>query len=291
MGILIVNKPRAITSRELVDQVARLFPRLKVGHAGTLDPLATGIVIVCVGAATRLVEMLQLLPKSYRTVVRLGARSDTLDADGRIVVDPAPWVPSSLEIEQLLPRFLGEVNQKPPSFSALKVKGQRAYDLARAGQAIELEPRVVRIDRIALVRYVWPQLELDIDCGSGTYIRSIVRDMGEALTCGGLVETLVRTRVGPYGLEHAVDLADLSTKTIDRHIRPALDAVRDWPRLALDARQLEAVVHGRRLTAAELGGLSISAGPVALLDSAGHLVALGEVDSRKRWLEPWKVLI
>jgi tRNA pseudouridine55 synthase len=291
MGILIVNKPRGITSRELVDRVARLFPRLKVGHAGTLDPLATGIMIVCVGAATRLVEMLQELPKSYRTVIRLGARSDTLDAEGRIVVDPTPWVPSSLEIEEVLPRFLGDVNQKPPSFSALKVQGQRAYDLARAGHSVDLEPRVVRIDRIAMVRYIWPHLELDIDCGSGTYIRSVARDMGEALTCGGLVETLVRTRVGPYGLEHAVDLEDLSTKSIGRHLLPALDAVRDWPRLALNSHQLDAIVHGRRLTAAELGNLSIRSGPVALLDSAGNLVGLGEVDSGARWLEPWKVLI
>ncbi len=291
MGILIVNKPRGITSRELVDRVARLFPRLKVGHAGTLDPLATGIVIVCVGAATRLVEMLQLLPKSYRTVVRLGARSDTLDADGRIVAEPHPRVPSPLEVEHALARFLGEVIQRPPDYSALKIKGRRAYDMARAGQVVELAPRPVRIDRIALLHYAWPHLELEIDCGSGTYIRSIARDVGEALACGGFVETLVRTRIGPFTLEQAVGAADLSTESIGRHLRPALDAVPDLPRLVLDSRQLESVIHGRRLATAELGGPSVPAGPVALLDSAGNLVALGQLDPQDGWLQPRKVLI
>jgi len=291
MGILILNKPGGITSRDLVNRVARLLPRIKVGHAGTLDPLASGILIVCVGAATRLVEALQQLPKSYRTVFRLGARSDTLDADGRIVALPCPRVPSPLEVEHLLPRFLGQVVQKPPDYSALKIKGRRAYDLARAGRAVELAPRLVRIDQIALVRYSWPHLELDIDCGSGTYIRSIARDLGEALSCGALVETLVRTRVGPFLLAQAVDPADLSTESIGRHLRPALDAVPDWPRLVLESRQLESVVHGRRLTPGEMGSPPIAAGWVALLDSAGNLVALGELDSRDGWLQPRKVLI
>jgi len=291
MGILILNKPSGITSRKLVDQVARLFPRIKVGHAGTLDPLASGILIVCVGAATRLVETLQELPKSYRTVVQLGARSDTLDADGQIVALPCPRVPSPLDVDHALPPFLGQIVQRPPDYSALKIKGRRAYDLARAGQAVELAPRPVRIDRIAVVRYEWPRLELEIDCGSGTYIRSIARDVGEALGCGGFVETLVRTRVGPFTLEQAVGPEDLSSESIDRHLRPALDAVPNLPRLVLDPTQIESIVHGRRLSAAELGTLQIPAGQLALLDSAGNLVALGELDLQERWLQPRKVLI
>jgi len=291
MGILILNKPSGITSRKLVDRVARLVPRIKVGHAGTLDPLASGILIVCVGAATRLVETLQELPKSYRSVVRLGARSDTLDADGRIVAEPCPRVPSPLDVENALPPFLGQIVQRPPDYSALKIKGRRAYDLARAGHAVELAPRPVRIDHIAVLRYAWPLLELEIDCGSGTYIRSIARDLGEALACGGFVENLVRTRVGPFTLERAVGPEDLSTESIDRHLRPALDAVPNLPRLVLDPSQLESIVHGRRLTAAELGSPRIPAGRVALLDSAGNLVALGDLDPREGWLQPRKVLI
>jgi len=291
IGILVLNKPSGITSRDLVDRVARLLPRIKVGHAGTLDPLASGILIVCVGAATRLVETLQQLPKSYRTVFRLGARSDTLDADGRIVAEPRPRVPSPLEVEHALSRFLGEVAQRPPDYSALKIKGRRAYDMARAGQSVELAPRPVRIDRIALLRFEWPHVELEIDCGSGTYIRSIARDVGEALACGGFVETLVRTRIGPFTLEQALASADVSTESVRRHLRPALDAVPDLPRLVLDSRELESVIHGRRLAAAELGGPSVPGGRVALLDPAGNLVALGEVDPQDGWLQPRKVLI
>ena len=253
MGILILNKPSGITSRELVDRVVRLFPRIKVGHAGTLDPLASGILIVCVGAATRLVETLQQLPKSYRTVIRLGARSDTLDADGRIVAEPSPRVPSPLEVEHALPRFLGEVVQKPPDYSALKIKGRRAYDLARAGQVVELAPRLVRIDRIAVLRYEWPRLELEIDCGSGTYIRSIARDVGEAWPAADSSRPWSGPGSGRSRSNRRWTPRTLSTESIDRHLRPALDAVPDLPRLVLDSRQLEAVVHGRRLTAAELG--------------------------------------
>ena len=196
-GVLIVNKPSSMTSRAVVDRVARCIPGAKVGHAGTLDPLASGVLIVCIGSATRLVEMLLQLSKSYRTVVRLGARSDTLDADGRIEVETSPRVPSELNVQEVLHPFLGNVAQQPPDYSALKVKGRRAYDLARAGQAVKLTPRVVRIDRLVVLRYDWPQLEVEIDCGSGTYIRSIARDVGEALGCGGYVETLIRTRNRP----------------------------------------------------------------------------------------------
>jgi tRNA pseudouridine55 synthase len=291
MGLLVLNKPSGFTSRELVNQVARRFPGIKVGHAGTLDPLASGVLVVCLGAATRLVEELQHLRKSYRTVIRLGARSDTLDADGRIVEEARPRVPSACEVEVALQCFRGEVLQKPPDYSALKIKGRRAYKLARAGQSVELAPRLVRIDRIAPLSYTWPQLELEVDCGSGTFIRSIARDVGEELACGGLVESLIRTRIGPFTLEEALDPAQLTTRSIERHLRPASDAVPDLPRVVLDARQLEFVIHGRKLAAAELAGRAVSAGRLALLDQAGSLVALGEFDPESGCLQPRKVLV
>src|SRR5437763_8405087 len=176
-GVLVVDKPRGLTSRAVVDRVARLVPLAKVGHAGTLDPLASGVLVVCIGPATRLVEMVQRLPKSYRTVVLLGARSDTLDAEGRIEPAANPGIPSRLDIERAVSPLVGEVDQMPPDYSALKVGGRRAYDLARAGRPVELAPRRVRIDRIVVLHYDWPRLELAIDCGSGTYIRSIARDV------------------------------------------------------------------------------------------------------------------
>jgi tRNA pseudouridine55 synthase len=290
-GILVLNKPAGSTSRQLVDRVARLVPNTKVGHAGTLDPLAAGILIVCVGGATRLVENLHELPKSYRAMIRLGARSDTLDADGRIAIEPSPRVPTLPDVEQALPSLLGDVVQRPPAYSALKIKGRRAYDLARAGRTLELAPRLVRIDDIAVLDYQWPRLELAIDCGSGTYIRSIARDLGELLGCGGFVEELVRTRSGPFALEEAIDPEALSTESIAQYLRPALDAVAGLPRLTLDASQVKAVAQGRRLSTRGLSALPPSAGLVALLDEEGTLIALGEIDLEGDRLQPRKVLI
>jgi tRNA pseudouridine55 synthase len=291
-GILILNKATGVTSRKVVDQVARLLPRIKVGHAGTLDPLATGILIVCIGAATRLVENVQDLPKSYRTLVRLGARSDTLDADGSIEHVAAPRVPSLIEVQEAIVPLVGMVAQKPPAYSALKVQGKRAYDLARAGQALELAARPVRIDRITVLRYAWPDLELDIDCGGGTYIRSIARDIGDWLGCGGYVETLIRTRTGPFTLEQAVDPLALSAESLHGLLRPALDAVPTLPRLVLDASQVVAITQGKRLSTRDLQAeLPTDAGPLAMLNSEGTLIALGEFDPEHQWVHPRKVLV
>jgi tRNA pseudouridine55 synthase len=290
-GILVVNKPSGITSRKVVDHVVRLLPRTKVGHAGTLDPLASGILLVCVGSATRLVEELQRLPKVYRAGLRLGARSDTLDADGQVVEVPSPGIPSSPEIEHAVQAFSGDVVQTPPDYSALRIKGRRAYDLARAGHRVELAPRTVRIERVTVLRYAWPNLELEIECGSGTFIRSIARDLGEALGCGGLIDSLVRTRVGPFAIECAVGPAELSTESLDTHLRPGLDAVPGMARVVLDARQIDSVSHGRRVPAAELGLQPAPGGMVALLDTFGSLVALGDVDPTTGWVQPRKVLV
>lgn len=291
-GILVLNKPTGVTSRSLVDKVTRLLPRSKVGHAGTLDPLATGILIVCVGAATRLVQNVQDLSKGYRTHIRLGARSDTLDADGRIEVEASPRIPSFDEIEEAVRPLVGTVNQRPPAFSAKKIHGQRAYDLARAGKALDLAPQPVRIDRITITRYAWPHLELEIDCGGGTYIRSIARDIGDALGCGGFVETLVETRTGPFTLEEALDPATLSAQSMHAELRPCLDAVPNMQRLELDAAQVEAIIQGKRLPTRELRGESHGvSGQVALLNSEGTLIALAELDLAAGWVQPRKVLI
>jgi tRNA pseudouridine55 synthase len=290
-GVLVLNKPSGITSRKLVDQVARLALHSKVGHAGTLDPLATGILIVCIGTATRLVENLQELAKTYRTLVRLGARSDTLDADGQIEIEPSPRIPSLPELERALQPLTGDVDQRPPAYSALKIQGRRAYELARAGLALELAPRRVRIDRIEVLQYDWPNLELEIDCGGGTYIRSIARDVGETLGCGGFVQTLVRTRTGPFTLAAAIEPALLSSESICHYLRPAIDAVAGMARLVLDAGQVEAVAQGRRLYTQDLGAVPIAAGQVALLNPEGILIALGEFDPAQGWIQPRKVLL
>lgn len=290
-GILVANKPGGVTSRAVVDRVVRLVGRVKVGHAGTLDPLATGVLVVCVGPATRLVQEIQGFPKSYRTVVRLGARSDTLDADGRIELQRDSPVPSADEVATAVAPLVGDVEQVPPEFSALKVGSRRAYELARAGRTVDLAPRRVRIDRIKVLRYEWPRVELEIDCGSGTYIRSIARDLGEALGCGGLVEVLVRTRIGAFTLEDAVDPDRISVESLPGLLRPAVEAVAGRPRLRLAPDQVAAVAAGRRIAADLEGSAGIAPGPIALVDQRGELVALAELDPADGWIQPRKVFI
>jgi tRNA pseudouridine55 synthase len=289
-GVLNVNKPSGPTSRDVVNQVTRMLRRIKVGHAGTLDPLATGVLILCVGSTTRLIESIQRMPKTYRTVIRLGARSDTLDADGQVTEVDDPHVPDEGEIRRAIVSQVGEISQVPPEYSALKVQGRRAHELARSGQAVDLASRTVRIDSIELVAYTWPNLELEVDCGGGTYIRSIARDLGAALGCGGLVEVLVRTRIGPFTLEDAVAPAALTTGSLLGHLRSPLEAVPDLPRIPLDETQVAAIAQGRALAADRLAVPAPPPGPVALLGPDGNLIAIAEVDLHQS-IQPRKVLV
>jgi tRNA pseudouridine55 synthase len=287
-GVLNLNKPAGMTSRDVVDLISRPLRKVKVGHAGTLDPLATGVLVVCVGRATRLIEYVQRMPKAYRTVVRLGARSDTLDADGRIEVEESPQVPTEAEILEALLAQVGSIEQVPPQFSALKVEGKRAYDLARVGQAVDLAARAVRIDRIELLAYAWPRLELHVDCGSGTYIRSIARDVGEALGCGGLVEVLVR--IGPFRLEDAIDPTGQSIDAILAHLRPAVEALGDLPRLVVSSEQVLAIGMGKALSVLEVEGAEGLEGEAALVGPDGNLVAVAEVGGPLGAIRPRRVL-
>jgi tRNA pseudouridine55 synthase len=287
--VLNLDKPGGMTSRDVVDRVTRPLRGVKVGHAGTLDPLATGVLVVCVGSATRLIEYVQRSGKSYRTVVRLGARSDTLDADGQIEVEPDPLIPTEAELRSALSRQVGTIDQIPPQYSALKVAGRRAYDLARAGQAVALEARPVVIERIELVRYEWPRVEFTVDCGSGTYIRSIARDLGEALGCGGLVEVLVRTRIGRFLQSEAIDPLTLTVETIEANLRPPLEALDGVPRIVLDADQVALVLQGKGLDPTRVENGAGLAGEVALLGPDFGLVAIAEATPGGA-IQPRKVL-
>lgn len=206
-GLLVIDKPTGMTSRDVVNRVQQWFPRgTKVGHTGTLDPLATGVLVVCVGAATKLADVVQAMGKTYRSQFRLGATSDTDDADGAVTLVTDATPPTEEAVRTALAGFVGVVEQLPPAYSALKVAGRRAHDLARRGEAVELKPRPVRIDAVRLLGYAWPFVEVEVDCGKGTYIRSIARDLGEKLGVGGLVASLRRTRVGPFTAEQAIGL-------------------------------------------------------------------------------------
>ena len=290
-GVLNLDKPGGMTSRDVVDLVSRPLRKVKVGHAGTLDPLASGVLVVCVGSATRLIEYVQRMPKSYRTVVRLGARSDTLDADGRVEVRENPRIPAGAEILEALATQVGTIDQIPPQFSALKVEGKRAYDLARGGRAVELAPRPVRIDRVELISYAWPLLELDVDCGSGTYIRSIARDVGEALGCGGMVEVLVRTRIGPFLRGDAIDPTGRPIDDILAHLRPAEVALGDLPRLEVSAEQLLAIGMGKALPVRDVEGAGGLEGEAGLIGPDGALVAVADVGGPLGTIRPRRVLV
>jgi tRNA pseudouridine55 synthase len=219
-GILNLDKPPGISSARAVDRVKRLLPRgTKIGHAGTLDPFATGVLLLLVGRATKACERLMDAPKQYEATVRLGATTTTDDpespaqawhpASGR-VVEPVPLE----RIRAVLPDFVGEVLQRPPAFSAMKVGGRRAYDLARKGHDVAIEARPVRVYGIDLLDYAWPDLRLRIDCGRGTYIRAIARDLGERLDVGGYLTELRRTRVGTFDVNDAVTLDGLTPERL-----------------------------------------------------------------------------
>ncbi len=221
-GFLNLHKPIGITSAQLLNRVKRLLPRgTKLGHAGTLDSLASGVLVAMVGKCTKLCEKVMGQPKQYRAVIRLGATSVTDDAEGPIAVrDDLGSTPTRSAIDDVLKTFVGTIQQLPPAFSALKIDGKRASDRVRAGETIELKPRSIRIDSIACLDYAWPDLTILVDCGRGTYVRSLARDIGQALGTGGYLAGLVRTRVGAFRIEDAVELEALAEKGVDGFLLP-----------------------------------------------------------------------
>lgn len=221
-GFLNLDKPLGLTSAHLLNKVKRLFPRgTKLGHAGTLDPLASGVLVAMVGKCTKLCETVMGQPKQYRAVIRLGATSATEDAEGPITPGENVIVPTVEQVDAVLSTFLGTIQQLPPAFSALKIGGKRACDRVRAGETVELKPRAIRIDAIARLDYAWPDLTILVDCGRGTYIRSLARDIGAALTTGGYLAGLVRTRVGAFRIEEAASLETLTEKGVEGFLESA----------------------------------------------------------------------
>ncbi len=279
-GWLIFDKPQGINSTGAVAQVKRLYDAEKAGHAGTLDPLATGVLPIAFGEATKTVPFVVEGSKAYRFTVRFGIETDTDDAEGKEVAK-SDARPSRSEIEATLSRFTGEITQVPPRFSALKVDGARAYDLARDEEEFELEPRSVSIARLTLIAH--PDKDhcvLEAECGKGTYVRALARDLGRALGTLGHVAALRRTRVGPFGEENAVSLATLERLIPDREallaaIEPVEIALRDIPALAISAADAARLRRGQPVL---LRGRDapILAGTV-YATRRGTLVAVGEV--------------
>jgi tRNA pseudouridine55 synthase len=288
-GLLVLDKPGGITSRAAVDRALRWFPRgTRMGHTGTLDPLATGVLVLCLGGATRLTEYVQRMAKTYRAGVRLGARSDTDDADGTVTPVAGAVAPDAGAVARCAAGFVGTVAQVPPAYSAAKVTGRRAYDLARGGEEVTLGARPVDIYAIDIIAYAWPLLELEVRCGKGTYVRSLARDLGERLGSGGYVQSLRRTRVGPFTAEAGLPL-DLDAPAARARLLPVEMAVAELPRVDLPAAAVRRLGQGQ---AVPLPGTFAGTDVAAVFAAdTGKLAAVAVVDAERLLLRPQKVLL
>jgi tRNA pseudouridine55 synthase len=267
-GLIPVDKPPGVTSRGVVDLVARALRMKAVGHAGTLDPLAGGVVVVCVGHATKLVDYLHELPKCYSSAFLLGRSSPSDDFETPIEVEESPVVPTRDEVEQALADFRGDILQRPCDYSAVHVDGKRAYRLARKGREIVLKPKRVRIDCLEITAYQWPRLALDVVCSSGTFIRAIGRDLAEALGTKAVMESLVRTAVGPFTLARSIPLDAVTPETARDALLPCAAAVAHLGSVTLADDQLALAVRGGLI---EVGS---PAPALAAVDSDGDLVGI-----------------
>ncbi len=256
IGFLNIDKPQAMTSHDVVNIVRRVAGTRKVGHAGTLDPLATGVLIVGVNRATRLIEYIVGQPKIYLTTVRLGQTTNTYDADGEIEQE-RPVSVSDADLAMALEQFKGEIEQIPPMFSAIKQGGKPLYLLARKGKEVEREARRVEIDQLEVVARHENDVTLRIGCSTGTYIRSLAHDLGEVLGCGGHVLTLRRERVGGFSAETATPLRDLTPESIASKLHPLDIAVGHLPRLDADEDESSMLRVGKQIERrADLGPLA-----------------------------------
>ncbi len=268
-GLLNIDKPYDITSRGVVDHVQRLVRPEKAGHAGTLDPLATGVLVVCVGAATRLIDFVQAQPKAYVATFLLGRWSETEDTESPVTELVGSPIPSQDELVAVLPQFRGQIAQRPPVYSALKVRGRRAYALARRGQHVELAPRPVVIYHLEVLRYDYPELTLAVECGSGTYIRSLGRDIGAALGTAAVMSALRRTRIGGFSVDAACPLDQLTEQTLPDHLLAPIRAVEHLPQVRLDDAQIAALAHGRAVS----GEMPDGHAQAVAVDGGGNLLA------------------
>ncbi len=246
-GILNLDKPTGMTSHDVVNRVRRVAGTRRVGHAGTLDPLATGVLLVCVGRATRLVEYLVGQQKVYEAMIRLGQTTNTYDADGEVIQE-RPLTFSPQDLENALTQFRGEIEQMPPMFSAIKQDGQPLYKLARQGKEVARKTRQVTIAELSILAWDTPHLTVRVTCSSGTYIRSLAHDLGEVLGCGGHITKLRRMAVGDFAVNTAVSLNDLSPENITSYLLPLDTAVSHLRRLDLTKQDSDDLLQGKQIT-------------------------------------------
>lgn len=254
-GVLVVDKPVGLTSHDVVQIIRRGTGIRRAGHTGTLDPRASGVLVILVGPAVRLSEFVSAADKRYQATLRLGTSTDTYDAEGEIMKSASVEDLTEEQFEETLQNYKGEIEQTPPPYSAVKVKGRKAYEHARKGEEIELKPRKIKVYNLEILEWAPPETVIDVYCSSGTYVRSLANDLGEDLGTGAYLIGLRRTKSGRFTLRDAVPLRQLQdaflTSEWYRYLIPAAEALGDWPGIELNEEQVEKVRHGHRIPAGE----------------------------------------
>lgn len=287
-GVLVVDKPIGLTSHDVVQVIRRGTGIRRAGHTGTLDPRASGVLVILIGPAVRLSEYVSASDKRYQATIRLGSSTDTYDSEGTITSSASVDDITEDYFNEVLQRFVGEIEQVPPPYSAVKVQGRKAYDMAREGEEFELTPRIINVYSLEILEWALPEVVIDVYCSSGTYVRSLANDLGKELGTGAHLVGLRRTKSGRFTLRDAVPLRRLQ-EAFDagnwyRFLIPAAEAMADWPMVELDADQVELVRHGHRVPAdPDMKGLARG------VSQQGDLVALLEVDLETHEWQPRKV--
>jgi tRNA pseudouridine55 synthase len=286
-GVLVVDKPVGLTSHDVVQIIRRGTRIRRAGHTGTLDPRASGVLVVLVGPAVRLSEYVSASNKRYQAVIQLGTSTDTYDANGTIT-KTAPVNTTEEEFDDALQQFVGEIEQVPPPYSAIKVKGKKAYEMAREGEAVDLEPRKINIFSIELLEWTPPEAVVDVYCSSGTYMRSLAHELGERIGTGAHLVGLRRTKSGRFTLRDATPLNKLRMAFEDgswyQYLIPAAEALSDWPAVELTREQVDDVHHGHRIAAEPDSPKQARA-----ISDQGELVALMELVEEEMMWQPRKV--
>lgn len=252
-GVIVVDKPLGMSSHDVVQVIRKGSGLRRAGHTGTLDPRATGVLVVLVGPAVRLSEYVSAADKRYQATLRLGSATDTYDSEGKVTHSGKVKVTEE-EFAELLKRFTGEIEQVPPPYSAVKLQGKKAYELSRKGEAVDLKPRKIHVYRLEILEWDLPDVTIDVMCSSGTYVRSLAHDIGNVLGCGAHLIGLRRTKSGRFTLRDATPLDELKNAFIKgdwyKYLIPAAEALSDWAAVELNSEQLLKIRHGHRIPAA-----------------------------------------
>jgi tRNA pseudouridine55 synthase len=285
-GVLVIDKPAGWTSHDVVAKLRGLTRIRQIGHSGTLDPMATGVLVLCLGKATRLLEYLTGQPKTYLAGITLGAATDTYDATGMVTTQHLIPEITPEDLENALDSFRGDIMQTPPAYSAIKRDGIPQYQRARRGEAVELAPRPVTIHELTVVSFDGAVIEARIGCSSGTYVRSIAHDLGQALGCGAHLSSLRRLAVGTFGIDQAVTLEQLAGGDWRRWLLPPDCAVAHLARVDVTRDEAALLVYGQSLATEGVTGSD----PVCTFDPTGRLVAIVRYNAQRRAWQPVKVL-